>query len=143
MQLKTLGKFFKTWYPSILMMVIIYIFSNFGSTESNAQSGLIVNALKLLFPSLENAEFLVFFVRKSAHFIEYFLLGLFTARALNLTGKKLWFSVLISCLYACFDEYHQTFISGRSGQLSDVILDTIGASFGTLSYFLFASRRSH
>lgn len=33
-----------------------------------------------------------------------------------------------------FDEFHQTFITGRTGQFSDVIIDTIGASVGSIIY---------
>jgi VanZ family protein len=34
---------------------------------------------------------------------------------------------LVSVLYAASDEYHQTFVPGRSGRLVDVGVDTIGA----------------
>ena len=136
MQLKTLGKFFKTWYPSILMMVIIFIFSNFQASDTDRQSGLIVNALTTLFPNLENVSFLVTIVRKTAHFTEYAIFGFFTARAFKLSKKSPWFAIPFCALYSCADEYHQTFIQGRSGELADVILDTSGASFGALLYII-------
>ena len=41
-------------------------------------------------------------------------------------------ALFISFLYACSDEFHQLFINGRSGQVSDVLLDTIGAGLGIL-----------
>lgn len=42
-------------------------------------------------------------------------------------------AALLFCLvYACSDEFHQYFISGRSGQIKDVILDFTGALMGTL-----------
>lgn len=52
--------------------------------------------------------------------------------------------ILIWCfvfLYACTDEFHQLFISGRSGQFRDVLIDTAGGLLGSLfflicSYFL-------
>ena len=136
MQLKTLGKFFKIWYPSILMMGIIFVFSSFAAADSDRQSGLIVNALTLAFPELENVDFLVNFIRKSAHFIEYAIFGFFTARAFKLSNKSPWFAVPFCALYAASDEYHQTFTPGRSGELGDIALDSLGATFGIFIYWI-------
>mgnify|MGYP001948405098 CR=1 FL=1 len=45
-------------------------------------------------------------------------------------------SIFLAFLYACSDEVHQLFVAGRSGQVSDVLLDTIGASVGVGLYYL-------
>lgn len=45
-------------------------------------------------------------------------------------------SILLSLLYACTDEIHQIFVPGRSAQFRDVLIDTLGASFGTLIAYL-------
>ena len=137
MQLKTLGKFFKVWYPSLVMMVVIFIMSSFPAVDSDKQSGFIINALTTLFPDLAGVDFLVNIVRKSAHFIEYTVLGFFTARGFKLSKKSPWFSVLASAVYASTDEFHQTFIPGRSGEVGDILIDTAGATLGTLIYWLF------
>lgn len=142
MQLKTLGKFLKVWYPSLLIAIIIFIFSASSSTDSDRQSGFIVNAIAFLFPGLKNADFLVTIVRKGAHFTEYALLGYFTARAFKLSKKSPLFSILACAIYAATDEFHQSFVSGRSAEIKDVLLDTAGASFGVGIYLLF-HRRSH
>ncbi|MBR1801808.1 VanZ family protein [Candidatus Saccharibacteria bacterium] len=136
MELKSLGKFFKIWYPSILMMVLIFIMSSFPAVDSDQQSGLIVNALTTAFPSLENVDFLVNIVRKSAHFLEYAIFGFFTARAFKLSKKSPWFAILLCGIYAATDEYHQTFVPGRSGEIADILLDTAGATFGATIYIL-------
>ena len=142
MQLKTLGKFFKVWYPSILIAAIIFVLSASSSDDSNRQSGFIVNAIAFLFPNLKDADFLVTFVRKSAHFTEYALLGYFTARAFKLSQKSPLFSILVCAIYAATDEFHQSFVSGRSAEVKDVALDTIGASFGVGIYLLFHRRKN-
>lgn len=42
-------------------------------------------------------------------------------------------SVLILCsIFALLDEYHQTFVDGRTGQFFDVFIDTLGAAIGLL-----------
>lgn len=136
MQLKSLGKFFKIWYPPLLMAIIIFIFSSSPAADSNRQSGLIVNAITFLFPSLENVDFLVTLVRKAAHFTEYAILGFFTARAMKLSNLSPWLSILACALYAGTDEFHQSFVPGRSAEIKDVALDTAGATFGAMIYIL-------
>lgn len=136
MQLNSLGKFFKTWYPAILMMIIIFIFSSFASTESDRQSGLVVNVLTLIFPDAKDLEFTVKLVRKTAHFTEYALLGFLSARAFGLSNHHPLHSIWLSALYATSDEIHQYFVPGRSMQFTDILIDSAGATFGALLYFI-------
>ena len=107
---------------------------------------------------------LIFLVRKTAHFTEYAILGsLFFLNLRNwlklnnpLTEKSklqttktfakkapldplkytLAMSVLLSFLYACTDEIHQIFVPGRSAQFRDILIDTLGASIGTIITYL-------
>ena len=85
-------------------------------------------------------EILQPFVRKSAHFCIYMLLGILLI-CLMQTFKlqmayRFDFSVMFAFLYACTDELHQTFIPGRSGTYADVCLDTVGATLGILIIML-------
>ena len=141
MELKSLGKFFKIWYPAIVMAIIIFIFSSSSALDSNHQSGLIVNTITFLFPDLKNTTFLVTIVRKSAHFIEYALLGFLTARAFKLSKKSPWWSILACAIYAGTDEFHQSFTPGRSAEVKDIALDTIGAAFGATIYIFFTRKK--
>ena len=74
-------------------------------------------------------------VRKCAHFSAYASLGFCTSCAV---GKRKLFSLgsLISwgicILYACSDEFHQSFVPGRSCELRDVMIDSCGALTGLL-----------
>ena len=47
-------------------------------------------------------------------------------------SKYLSLAILASALYACTDELHQLFVPGRTGQIFDVFVDTLGATFGCL-----------
>lgn len=38
----------------------------------------------------------------------------------------------IGILYACSDEFHQIFVPGRSGQVTDVLIDSMGVIVGVL-----------
>ena len=54
---------------------------------------------------------------------------------LNPIQYPLTMSILFSFLYACTDELHQIFVPGRSAQFRDILIDTLGASFGaTITY---------
>ncbi len=86
------------------------------------------------------SESVDFYVRKSAHASEYAVLAIFFLGALYFSGKELRFypvAVLLTSVYALTDEIHQLFVPGRSGQISDVILDSSGAIAGCFCiYFL-------
>ena len=78
------------------------------------------------------------FVRKLAHFSIYTLLGLCCCNACYQTffqlKKSFGFSLLAGSLYAISDEIHQSFVPGRSCQLSDMVLDSCGVMFGILLF---------
>lgn len=75
-------------------------------------------------------------VRKTAHAMEYAVLGLLTAGAYIRRGTSIRKGILvpwgIAALYAASDEFHQLFVPGRSGQVSDVVLDSAGVLAGVL-----------
>ena len=78
-------------------------------------------------------------VRKCAHFCEYALLGVLSAGACALifpTGaRRAWLPLAFCATCAALDEWHQTFVSGRSGELRDVLIDSGGAVCGLLLAF--------
>ena len=74
-------------------------------------------------------------VRKTAHFCEYALLGLvgmqaFTPHREKFCGLALAVFCLVIVAIPSLDETIQLFIDGRTGQVSDVLLDCCGALFG-------------
>lgn len=79
-------------------------------------------------------------IRKIAHFSIYTLVG-FLLMALfstyNLKDRnRILASFVIGAIYASSDEIHQRFVDGRSAQVTDVMLDTLGVLFGTLILML-------
>ena len=89
--------------------------------------------LLLPFAAWLDADMLSFLIRKGAHFSIYALLGICVYMALFHAGKAKAAAAWIICaLYACSDELHQMMVMGRSAQLSDVALDSLGALCGIL-----------
>jgi len=80
----------------------------------------------------EIVEGMHLFVRKTAHFCVYAVLGFLVA--MGLRRKKPLLRGALSegfvVIYAAFDEIHQSFVSGRNGNIYDVILDSVGGLFG-------------
>ena len=87
-----------------------------------------------LFPNTtpETLAVVHFAIRKAAHFGEYCLLGLLSARAFrtssHLVLQRHWFlaALLLIAIYALLDEYHQSFVPSRTGSIYDSFIDMAG-----------------
>lgn len=124
----------------LFWMILIFLLSNQnGSTSSNLSSDLLYNIFKFfsLPDSLIN-DFLFVLIRKMAHFTEYFVLGILIINLLkDFKIQKVFIVSALSCLlYATLDEFHQLFISNRSGSIIDVIIDFLGALAGLFIYYI-------
>ena len=88
-----------------------------------------------------------YFVRKLAHMSEYAILFLLfywaiAPRALpqnnheekevNFNSRGIWIAIALTVLSAAGDEWHQSFVKGRSALFSDVVIDTAGASIAAV-----------
>lgn len=152
---------------TLILMAIIFTFSAQPAEESSAMSSPIAEAaVDLLYQDFEEMEPAeqtelldqwTYIIRKSAHFSEYALLGLLCLFALGsirsermgeplhtALGNIKWplIAFLISSAYAATDELHQYFVPGRSGQLSDVLLDSTGVAASVLLICLIAKLKS-
>lgn len=135
-------RFYIKWLLAIAWMVVIFKFSNDPATVSDAKSGTVITMfdsiglnLNSLLGTLAN-----FIVRKTAHFTEFLILYVFLYNALSesYTKKKaLVIAIVFTFLYACSDEFHQTFIPGREGRFRDVLIDTSGG-IAAFMYFYFS-----
>jgi VanZ family protein len=76
-------------------------------------------------------------LRKTAHVLEYALLGALLLRAVG----RVWPALALGIAYAASDEVHQRFVAGRHGSLRDVAIDTAGVALGLLAWSRFRSRR--
>ncbi len=138
-----------SWLPAVTIMGIIFWFSSKTADLSQESSLSISIVLYNLYDQMKSSPIpgpekldllgiIDHIVRKSAHFTEYACLCAaitfhFTVWKKNISYRT-WIPVLIAGLYAATDEFHQTFVAGRSGQLSDVLLDTAGAATGALIF---------
>lgn len=133
----------------LLSMLTIFLFSHENSNNSTNTSKKVVKEVVsfVMKDDTETMEKLettlddnIIIVRKCAHMAEFFILGFLLINVLK-DYKKLSFGIIWLCiafclLYACTDELHQLFISGRSAKALDIAIDTFGASLGIFTYYL-------
>ena len=103
-------KFLKNWLLVFIWAGLIFLLSSLPYLESGLDQD--------------------FTLRKIAHILEYAILTFLLIRAFHPTAdqhqKILVLAIIIALLYSISDEYHQTFILGRSGKLIDIGIDSIG-----------------
>ena len=128
--------------PALGMMTVIFIFSSKNAEQSNATSSPFAETALKAYEGLfgndslqqNSFSFIHHLVRKAAHMTEYGILAILIAfhlKVCKVSGWKLFgISSVASITYAATDEFHQLFVPGRSGQLSDVMIDGAGAVLG-------------
>ena len=129
----------------IIWMVIIFWFSGQQGEESGDTSRkFTIKIIQILTgkdlasddPFVEGIQFAI---RKIAHFSIYAIGGFLIMNYEYTTDKavkqKILYSIAFGGGYAITDELHQFFIPGRSGNIFDVGIDTLGVITGTLIYF--------
>ena len=133
------------WILLIACMSTIFFFSSQEAKESSGLSaGFIVSIIRFFdvrdaFSEAEIKEISIAFngiVRTGAHFAIYAVLGFLIALLFGeykVYGvKNLIYSVICVAIYSCSDEFHQSFVPGRSAQLCDFITDVLGGLFGAV-----------
>jgi len=131
------------WLPAILWAAVIFGLST--DTFSAYHTGSFIEPiLRWLMPSLsgDTIEEIHFFIRKCAHFSEYFIFFLLLYRGIRsgragwrwTWGLGAWF---IAAVYSCLDEIHQSFVASRTASPWDSLLDSTGALVALFVLFVF------
>lgn len=111
----------------VLWCLLIFYLSNQKGSISEASSDSLVeflNNIGINFP------YMSLIIRKIAHMILYFVLYFLVYYLMfqfNIK-KREYLSLLFCFLYSVSDEVHQLFIINRSGEVKDIIIDTISSS---------------
>lgn len=121
-------------------MYLIYWFSARSSRRSRRDSRGFTRHIVRIYAEISGMEentqvrwtiLLEPYIRKLAHMTEYAILFILLYLAVRIYFSSFvmrsFISILICALYACTDEFHQMFVSGRSGKPFDVLIDMTGA----------------
>ena len=109
-------------FPAVLWMLFIYFLSSIPKDK---------------LPDISFPD-----IHLIAHVIEYGVLGFLLARSfLNSVGAAKWIfavvvALIIASLFAASDEYHQTFVAGRNGEVITIFLDVLFSICGISAYLL-------
>jgi VanZ family protein len=130
-----------SWSVLFLWTTLIFILSSQPAIESN---GLSLNFTKIFIDAVDQwislgleasssadlVEQINHIIRKLAHGGSYFIMGLLSVnafkRSVRTENKSYILSALFCILFAISDEIHQLFVPGRSGEIRDVLIDSIG-----------------
>lgn len=121
-------------WPVLVWAIVISLFSTGLFTDEHT-SKVIIPILHWLFPkaSYHTLFLMHHYIRKTAHFTEYFIFSLLILRAIR-AGRQdtrlTWalLAIIIVAGYAALDEFHQSFVPGRTPLVTDVLLDTTGGT---------------
>ena len=139
----------KAWWPAIAWACVIFSMST-DTFSAEHTASVFEPILRWLMPSLTEDQFrsIHYFIRKSAHFSEYFVFCLLLYRGVSGGRKRwrwTWGLAALSCAagYSILDEIHQAFVASRTASAYDSLLDSAGAivAFATL-WLWFRWRRS-
>lgn len=129
---------------------MIFFMSSQPAEQSSATSdGLADKVISVVYPEFEKlsdteqvdiTNNVTHVIRKAAHFLEYFVLGILAFLVAISYGKHKVFiygftSWIFCVLYAFGDELHQKFVPGRACRVWDIVIDSAG---GLTAIFLFA-----
>jgi VanZ family protein len=126
----------RRWLLVAFWLAIIFIASTAIFTPQHS-SAFIDPILRAIAPNADGHTIgrLHHVVRKIGHVVEYAILAALLARAtLAMRATRRWWfvaSLSLLAVVASSDEFHQLFVPGREGQISDVLLD-ITAGLATL-----------
>ena len=140
----------------VWMFTIFHLSNQTGVTSKNTSNSFIVKIVtivsnKELSPEEQTKLTKNYskIVRKTAHFTAYFILAFLVYRLYykmyGISSKAFLYTLILCFIYACSDELHQSFISGRSCELLDVFIDTYGSLLSTtiFTYLYHKIKKAH
>lgn len=128
-----MARFLSRYLPLVLWLAFIS-FASSGNFSAGNTSRIIGPLVLWLFPNTSSETLLVIHMitRKLAHFTEYAILAFLAARAFSTSPRPAirnhWFliSLILIVIWALGDEYHQSFVPGRTGTIWDSLIDITG-----------------
>lgn len=133
------------WISVLIWMGVIFNFSAQNAEESSSLSQGVSKILYNFLSSLSGIKIDLnlfhILLRQAAHFLVFFVLALLLINAFRISGfsfnRSALYTLLIAVIYAALDEYHQSFVPGRTAELKDVFVDSLGIISGLGIYRAF------
>ena len=128
------------WLPACIIILFIFYQSSLTRVESNGVSLHLLEWIYPLFFWIEQ-DVLHGLLRKSAHFTEFFILGL--SLHWPLSSKQIFIYGLFCLLVPACDEMIQYFTPGRAAMITDCMIDASGMICAWLAISTLTRRKKH
>lgn len=120
------------WLPSLLWMAVIF----YLSSRTGEDLGGWLDEIRKMIPAMQGFDW--------GHFVAYFILALTFLWGLRPNRLNFLFKfivVLMCVLYGFTDEFHQSFVPGRTPDLLDIRNDAIGSAIAMIAISLPMGKR--
>ena len=122
----------KNYLPPLILMGLIFISSSIPMDKNADVPEFIIS----LDPTLQNLFHIPVF-----GLLAFLWLKSFTKHSI-LTSTKVIITLIITILFGCLEEFHQTFVSGRYGSLTDMLLNIVGIFMGIVFFYRSRKKRN-
>jgi VanZ family protein len=141
-------RLFRAWLPAMIGVLCIMMESTETFSAAHT-SGPLHRLWEAIFGVQSDQDWseIHHIIRKTGHFLGYGTLSLLFHRAWRLTAvilhqsrqriENIAYALGCTLVVASGDEFHQTFVPGRTGLVRDVLLDMVGACTLQLLFWLF------
>jgi VanZ family protein len=127
------------WGPAVLWAAVVLAASNqtFSADHTGGWLQDVFKSFRGLPLSEETAAIVNFVIRKLSHLTEYGIFSVLAFRAVRRDragASRRWAVIAIAMAagLAAIDEFHQAFVPGRTGVVTDVLIDACGATIAQL-----------
>jgi VanZ family protein len=142
-----ISSWLRAWWPALLWAGVIFVMST-DSFSAEHTISVFESILHWLDPSITTAQIdlIHHFIRKTAHFSEYFVFCLLLYRGVR-GARAGWrwswgvTALFLAAGYSALDEIHQAFIASRHASPYDSLIDSAGAFFAMLLLWLWFRSR--
>jgi VanZ family protein len=130
------------WVLVILWCTQIFYFTALPVYNDEHTRGFLVKLLTDVFPKDSIVISVIdYLIRKAAHVTVFGILAVLFKTALHIERPKGYlFAWFLTAFYASTDEWHQSFVPGRTSSVYDVMIDSMGALVFLLCLFLWKKR---
>jgi VanZ family protein len=124
------------WVLVLTWCAIIFYFTESPTFTGENTQKIIDSSITGSQESKDQVKYLNYLIRKSSHLIAFGFLAFLVWEAMTPNCWAYIGAWTFATLYGGIDEWHQSYIPGRSASIYDVLIDSLGASVILLILFL-------